>query len=219
MTKLDQHSFQPARRATGRLDVICGSMFSGKTEELMHRLRRAELAKKNVLTLKHVFDTRTHHQCLLSHDGQERAAQAIDNTPAGMQRISTLVTPLVDVVGIDEVQFFPSDIVKILLSLVEQGVHVIAAGLDLDFRGEPFGFMPHLMAYADEVVKLRAVCAQCGSNSHYSQRIINGEPAKYDDPVILVGAAESYEARCRSCFSINSQIRARHTKQQSHTPY
>lgn len=198
-------SYTPARKATGRLDVVCGSMFSGKTEELMRRLRLAEFAKKNVLTLKHLIDSRAHHQCILSHDGQERSAHPIDNTPQGIKKIFELVTPTIDVVGIDEVQFFPQEIISVIITLVNQGVHVIVSGLDLDFRGEPFGLMPTLMAYADEVTKLRAVCNACGKSSHFSQRIINGSPANYDDPIILVGAAESYEPRCRSCFSINKQ--------------
>lgn len=198
-------SYTPARKAPGRLDIICGSMFSGKTEELMRRLRRAEFAKKNVLTLKHLIDSRAHHQCILSHDGQERSAHRVDNTPQGIKKIFELVSPATDVVGIDEVQFFPSEIISVILTLVSKGVHVIASGLDLDFRGEPFGLMPTLMAYADEVLKLHAVCNVCGKSSHYSQRIINSKPANYDDPIILVGAAESYEPRCRSCFSINKQ--------------
>lgn len=205
MTAPKEQNFQPARKATGRLDVICGSMFSGKTEELMRRLRRAEFAQKNVLTLKHLIDRRAHHQCILSHDGQERSAHPIDNTPQGIKKIFSLITPATDVIGIDEVQFFPEETVSVILQLVSKGIHVIASGLDLDFRGEPFGLMPGLMAYADEVIKLQAICNSCGGNSHFSQRIINGEPAKYDDPIILVGAAESYEPRCRRCFVINNK--------------
>ncbi|MGD1997532.1 MAG: thymidine kinase [Candidatus Dependentiae bacterium] len=205
MTTSQDRSYTPARKAPGRLDIICGSMFSGKTEELMRRLRHAEFAKKNVLTLKHLIDSRAHHQCILSHDGQERSAHPIDNTPQGIKKIFDLVTPATDVVGIDEVQFFPQEVIGVILTLVNQGVQVIASGLDLDFRGEPFGLMPTLMAYADSVVKLQAVCSSCGAQSHFSQRIINGQPASYDDPIILVGAAESYEPRCRSCFVIDKQ--------------
>lgn len=200
-----KEQYTPAKRLAGRLEVICGSMFSGKTEELMRRLRRAEYAKQVALTIKHLIDSRAHHQCILSHDGQERSAHPVDNTPQGIRKILELAGPAVDVVGIDELQFFPKEIVPVILTLVEQGKHVIVSGLDLDFRGEPFGVLPTLMAIADEVTKLTAVCSTCGSAAHYSQRIVNGEPAKYDDPLVMIGAAETYEPRCRTCFSINKK--------------
>ena len=193
MTEKKEVQFTPAKRIAGRLEVICGSMFSGKTEELMRRLRRAEFAKQVVLTIKHLIDSRAHHQCILSHDGQERTAHPIDNTPQGIKKILELASATIDVVGIDELQFFPKEIVPVILTLVEQGKHVIVSGLDLDFRGEPFGVMPTLMALADQTTKLTAVCASCGKHAHYSQRIVNGEPAKYDDPLVMIGAAESYE--------------------------
>jgi thymidine kinase len=178
-------------------------MFSGKTEELMRRLRRAEYAKRNVLTIKHLIDNRAHHQCILSHDGQERSAYPIDNTPNGIKQIVSLADHQVDVVGFDEAQFFPKELIPVIVTLIEQGKEVVVSGLDLDFRGEPFGIIPTLMALADTVSKLHAVCSQCGKNSHFSQRIVNGEPAKYDDPIVMVGASETYETRCRDCFAIN----------------
>lgn len=196
----------PAKKNPGRLEVICGSMFSGKTEELMRRLRRAEFAKQTVLTIKHLIDSRAHHQCIISHDGQERSAHPIDNTPYGIKKILTLASHAIDVVGIDELQFFPKEILPVITTLIEQGKRVVVAGLDLDFRGEPFGVMPTIMALADSVTKLNAICSTCGKNSHFSQRMVNGEPARYDDPLMLVGAAETYEPRCRSCFVIEKKI-------------
>jgi len=178
----------------------------------MRRLRRAEFAKQTVLTIKHLVDARAHHQCILSHDGQERAAHPIDSTPEGIKKILTLASHNIDVVGIDELQFFPKEIVPILITLIEQGKRIVVAGLDLDFRGEPFGVMPIVMALADSVSKLNAVCSSCGKYSHYSQRIVNGQPARYDDPLMLIGAAETYEPRCRGCFVIEKR-----TEQRTHS--
>lgn len=205
MTAVRETVYIPAKKSPGRLEVICGSMFSGKTEELMRRLRRAEYARQTVLTIKHLIDSRSHHQCILSHDGQERTAHPIDNTPQGLKKILHLASSAVDVVGIDELQFFPSEIIPIILHLIDQGKRVIIAGLDLDFRGEPFGIMPQIMALSDHVTKLNAICGSCGKNAHFSQRIVNGTPARYEDPLMLVGAAETYEPRCRECFIIDKK--------------
>lgn len=188
----------------GRLEVVCGSMFSGKTEELMRRVKRAEFARQNVLTLKHQLDNRKSQTCLVSHSGQEYAALPIQDDATSLKQILELATPLTTVVGIDEVQFFPAEIVEIIMQLVDRGVRVIVAGLDLDFRGEPFGIMPVLLSVADEVLKLKAICVLCSNDAHHTQRIINGSPARYDDPIILVGAADYYEARCRNCFQIGA---------------
>ena len=187
----------------GRLEVICGSMFSGKTEELMRRLRRAEYAKQNVLTIKHKIDDRQTHSYIASHDGRERLAFEIENANSSIERILNLANRNIDVVGIDEIQFFPKEIVPVICALVDQGKRVIIGGLDLDFRGEPFGIMPLLLAIADDVLKLKAICVKCGADAYHTQRVINGSPAGYDDPIILIGAQECYEARCRDCFSIN----------------
>jgi len=188
----------------GRLEVVCGSMFSGKTEELMRRLRRAEYAKQRVLTIKHHIDKRYNQvpTCIVSHEGKERFAFIINDTAAGVEKILELAHHNIDVVGIDEIQFFGQHMLRVIKTLINDGKRVIVAGLDLDFRGEPFGVVPPLMAEADEVCKLKAICVKCGSDAHHTQRLVNGQPASYDDPIVLVGASEFYEARCRACFEI-----------------
>lgn len=187
----------------GRLEVICGSMFSGKTEELMRRLRRAEYAKQRVLTIKHHIDLRYNKAptCIVSHEGKERFAFIINDTVSGGEKILELAHTS-DIIGIDEIHFFGAHMIRIIEQLVEQGKRVIVAGLDLDFRGEPFGVLPHLLAIADEVNKLKAICVVCGDEAHHTQRLVNSQPAAYDDPIVLVGASELYEARCRECFKI-----------------
>jgi thymidine kinase len=186
----------------GRLEVVCGSMFSGKTEELMSRLKRAEYARQRVLSLKHQLDNRKSMTCIVSHDGRARAAYPIDNCTMSVQTIVDLADQY-DVIGIDEVQFFPEEIVAVVAKLVDLGKRVIVAGLDLDFRGEPFGAMPYLLSIADEVMKLKAICVVCTKDAHHTQRLVNGEPARYNDPIILIGAQDFYEARCRDCFAID----------------
>lgn len=188
---------------SGKLEVICGSMFSGKTEELMMRLRRAEYAKKNVMTIKHEIDNRKSYSCIVSHNGVERTAQPIDPCEDGLNTLKQCVHQDVDVVGIDEIQFFPEDIIPILIEMVNTGKRVLVAGLDMDFRCEPFGIVPLLMSLADDVSKLRAICVVCGNDANFTQRLINGKPANYDDPTILVGGQECYEARCRQCYKID----------------
>jgi len=202
----------------GKLEVICGSMFSGKTEELMRRLRRAEYAKQNVITIKHKIDDRRGHAYIVSHDGRERFAFSVENSSVSIEKILELANKNIDVVGVDEIQFFPVEIIPIICTLVENGKRVIVAGLDLDFRGEPFGVIPTILAIADSILKLKAICVRCGKDAHYSQRIVNGKPADYDDPIILIGAREYYEARCRDCFMINkrpqyTQVRATEKKE------
>jgi thymidine kinase len=192
-------------KKSGHLEVICGSMFSGKTEELMRRLKRAEFAKQNVLTIKHEIDVRKNCACIVSHDGKERVAFSIGDQGdgIGLDKIWELADDRIDVVGIDEIQFFPNKIVDVIYQLIKKGKRVIVAGLDLDFRGEPFGVMPILLSLADEVIKLKAICVVCSKEAHFSQRLIDGIPAGYDDPLILVGAAEFYEPRCCDCFQID----------------
>ncbi len=187
-------------RHSGKLEVVCGSMFSGKSEELMFRLKRAEYSRKKVLTIKHEIDNRKSYSCIISHNGEKREAYAIGNCEDSLKTLLKLADESVDVVGIDEIQFFPPMTTTVISDLVAQGKRVIVAGLDLDYRGEPFGIVPHLMALADEVTKLRAICVLCGDEANFSQRLVNGAPAKYDDPLILVGGEECYEPRCRSCF-------------------
>lgn len=177
----------------GRIEVICGSMFCGKTEELLRRARRAIIGKQRLQVFKPSLDERFGIERVTSHDGR-----TIEAAPVPSARdILPLIEPTTTVVAIDEVQFFDLAIVEIIDELAERGIRVLVAGLDMDFRGEPFGPMPSLLARAEEVTKLHAICIVCGDQASRTQRLINGKPAHYNDPVILVGAAEHYEARCR----------------------
>ena len=189
-------------KRTGSLEIICGSMFSGKTEELIRRIRRAQYAQQSVMSFKHSLDQRHEIEQVSSHSGIRLTAIPTDNP----QTIANFVTTGTQVVGIDEIQFLSNDIVDVVVDLIAQGKKVIAGGLDLDFRGIPFSCMPTLMALADSVTKLKAICMRCGQDAHFSQRLINGQPALFDDPIILIGAQECYEARCRSCFVIDKQM-------------
>ena len=178
---------------SGSLEVVCGSMFCGKTEELIRRLRRATIAKQKVQVFKPAIDRRYADEQVTSHAGM--AYDAIPITEA--QDILSHLQSDTTVVGIDEIQFLDPEIVSIVESLADRGIRVIATGLDLDFRGEPFGSMPVLMAKAERVDKLQAICMVCGEYACRTQRLVNGKPARYDDPIVIVGAAELYEARCR----------------------
>ena len=184
----------------GSLEVVCGPMFSGKSEELIRLLRRAHIAKQKVLVFKHRFDDRYHSTALASHDGNTVDAIPVANV-CEMQAF--LDNNPATVIGIDEVQFFSKNIVSLICEQVNAGKRVIVAGLDLDFRGVPFGCMPLLLAIADKVTKLQAICTLCGGDAHFTQRLINGVPANYSDPVIVVGTHESYQARCRACHVID----------------
>ena len=187
-------------REKGVLEVICGPMFSGKSEELMRRLRRAKIAKQHTMTFKPSVDNRHSIEYVVSHDGNKLYAQALDDVTA----IPDIVQQdNIDVVGIDEAQFFPQEIIPVICTLIEQGKRVIVAGLDLDFRRVPFGSMPILLAIADKITKLNAICCLCGKDANCTQRLVNGRPAKHDDPIIMIGAQEAYQARCRSCYSID----------------
>ena len=177
----------------GWIEVVCGSMFSGKTEELIRRVRRAKIARQKVQVFKPALDTRYAVEKVTSHDGLGTEAVPVDSS----QTILSLIEPDTTVVAIDEVQFFGPDVLGACQALAGRGVRVIAAGLDMDFRGEPFGPMPLLMAEAEQVDKLQAICVVCGAHASRTQRLIDGRPASYDDPIILVGGSESYEARCR----------------------
>lgn len=192
----------------GSLEVVAGCMFSGKTEELMRLVRRAEYAKQAVITVKHKIDNRVHTTCINSHNGRILVASAADT----VESLRAAIPDHIDVVAIDEVQFFPSEIFEVIEDLVNRGVRVIAAGLDTDFRGQPFGIMPHLMIYADHVTKLSAICMQCGKDARWTQRLVNGKPADWHDPLIMVGAEDAYEARCRNCFTINRPSNHHHGK-------
>ena len=180
---------------SGALVVITGSMFSGKTEELIRRVRRALIARRSVQVFKPVLDTRADHAAIRSHNGLLHAARSVTDS----WELWSSVDPGADLVAIEEAQFFDPGLVEVCQRLADRGQQVIAAGLDMDFRGCPFGPMPTLLALADEVVKLRAICARCGADASRSQRLINGRPAPDSAPIILVGAQEHYEARCRRC--------------------
>ena len=180
-------------------EIICGPMFSGKSEELIRRLRRAAIAKQKTITFKPAIDDRfSISMCF--HDGNKHKAYPLSSVDI----IESIVqTQEVTVIGFDEAQFFLPDIVPIICRLIDLNKRIIVAGLDLDFRGIPFGVMPLLMAIADNVTKLRAICTECGHDAHFTQRFVNGNPAKFDDPIILIGAQESYQARCRGWFTID----------------
>lgn len=177
----------------GWVEVVCGSMFSGKSEELIRRVRRAHFAKQKIVVFKPKIDNRYSEEAVVSHNGTSFIAKPVSSSTEIFQHVDVDI----DVIAIDEVQFFDAEIVNVIQHLANSGYRVIAAGLDQDFRGEPFGQMPALMAIAETVTKLQAVCTVCGSPASRTQRLINGEPASYDDPIILVGASEAYEARCR----------------------
>jgi len=183
---------------SGWVEFICGSMFSGKTEELIRRVRRAQIARQEVQVFKPALDDRYTAQAVASHNGVEFQAEPIEHPTEILERLE----PGTDVVAIDEVQFLDWSIADVVDTLANRGIRVICAGLDLDFRGEPFGPVPLLMAQAERVDKLHAICVVCGNEASRTQRLINGEPARYDDPIILVGAQEVYEARCRACHRV-----------------
>jgi thymidine kinase len=182
----------------GWIEVICGSMFCGKTEELIRRVRRAQIARQKVQVFKPTIDTRYTEREVTSHNGVQIQAMPVENVTQIQAQIEEDTT----VVALDEAQFFDDTIVALCEKLAIQGVRVIVAGLDMDFRGEPFGPMPALMARAERVDKLQAICVVCGGPASHTQRLINDQPAAYDDPIILVGASEVYEARCRGCHEV-----------------
>jgi thymidine kinase len=178
---------------TGIIEVVCGSMFSGKTDELIRRLRRATIARQKVQVFKPAIDIRYAVEKVTSHAGSDFDALPIASSAQILERLDLDTT----VVGVDEAQFFDDQIVSIVSRLADKGLRVIVAGLDTDFRGEPFGPIPVLMAQAEKVDKLQAICMVCGEAACRTQRLVNGKPARYNDPVVIVGASEMYEARCR----------------------
>lgn len=182
------------RHIHGSLEIICGSMFSGKTDELIRRLRRAVIARQKVQVFKPAIDNRYAVEKVTSHAGNEFDAVPVKNSAD----ILGLVDVDTTVVGIDEAQFLDDGIVEVAHQLAERKIRVLVAGLDQDFRGEPFGSMPVLMAEAEQVTKLQAICIVCGEPASRTQRLVNGNPANYHDPVVIVGASELYEARCRA---------------------
>jgi thymidine kinase len=188
----------------GSLSVICGPMFSGKSRELIRLVHIAEIAGQHAVVFKPRIDTRYSHSDIASHDGIRRQAYSVDTA----REILTIVAqsrPMPDVVAVDEGQFFDRGLPDACLWLVEHGRRVVVSGLDRNFRGEPFGSMPDLLACADEVAKLRAVCMRCKDprvTAVLPQRLIDGVPAPYDSPEVMVGGRESYEARCLDCHEV-----------------
>lgn len=182
----------------GWIEVICGCMFAGKTEELIRRINVLSYARKNILVFKPKIDDRYSTTEIASHAGSKVPCIVISEA----KEILNHVNYDTDVVAIDEVQFFDVDVVDICEYLADSGLRVMVAGLDKDFRGEPFGVLPDLLTRAEFVTKLTAVCAKCGAPATRTQRIINGKPASFNDPIVLVGAKEAYEPRCRHCHEI-----------------
>lgn len=182
------------KHTNGSIEVITGSMFCGKTDELIRRLRRATIARQKVQVFKPAIDNRYALEKVTSHAGSEYAAKPV----AKAQAILDHLEPATTVVGIDEAQFFDEAIIPLSQQLADRGIRVLIAGLDTDFRGEPFGPMPVLMAEADVVDKLHAICMVCGGLACRTQRLVDGKPARYHDPIVIVGASELYEARCRA---------------------
>ncbi len=185
----------------GYLEVITGCMFAGKTEELLRRITVLEFAKKKIMVFKPKIDNRYSDSKVVSHAGSSCESHVVFHA----KEILDIVTEDTEVVAIDEVQFFDNDIIEVCDTLADAGKRVMVAGLDSNFRGEPFGPMPTLLTMAEFVTKLSAVCNRCGSPATRTQRIINGVPADYNDPVVLVGASESYEARCRHCHEVRNK--------------
>ncbi len=184
-------------RSHGWIEVICGSMFSGKTEEMLRRLRRAVIARQKVEVFKPMIDTRFDENQVVSHD-----ENAIHSTPVETaSRILLLVDQEVDVVGIDEAQFFDHDLVNVCMQLADAGIRVIVAGLDMDYLGQPFGPIPSLLAVAEYIDKMHAVCMGCGQLAQFSHRIIPG------DRLVMLGEKESYEPLCRTCFNAKLKLK------------
>ena len=182
----------------GYIETVIGPMYSGKSEELIRRLKRAKIAKQNIVVFKPQIDDRYSKEDVVSHSGDSIKAIPISDS----NQIYDHIDEKTQVVGIDEVQFFNSKIVDVCEYLADKGVRVMVAGLDKDFRGEAFGVMPELLTKGEFVTKLTAVCAKCGSPATRTQRLVDGKPASFDDPVVLVGAVDHYEPRCRHCHEV-----------------
>jgi thymidine kinase len=187
------------RTRPGWIEVITGVMFSGKSEELIRRVRRAVIGRRRIQVFKsHLDDRYGGVYAVRTHDGISVEAQPVDSAVQVMRAID----PRTEVVAVDEAQFLDEGIVDVATALADRGVRVIVAGTDMDFRGEPFGPMPALMAVAEIILKLRASCVKCGDPASRNQRLIDGAPAPYQSPTIMVGGSESYEARCRHCHEL-----------------
>lgn len=185
----------------GWLEVICGCMFAGKTEELIRRINVLSFAKKNIIVFKPKIDDRYSETEIVSHAGTHVPCIVVSNAKEILNHIEADT----EVVAIDEVQFFDEDIVDVCEYLADKGLRVMVAGLDKDFRGEPFGVLPELLTRAEFVTKLTAVCAKCGAPATRTQRLVDGKPASFEDPIVLVGAVDHYEPRCRHCHEIENK--------------
>lgn len=189
----------------GKITVVCGSMFAGKSEELIRLARRALYAKKRVQVFKPVIDNRYDETMVVTHMGVKHQAVPV----ASVADLTKKIHPDTQVLLIEEAQFFDRSLVQLCVDLADAGREVICAGLDQDFRRAPFGPMPELLAVADEVIKLRAICMKCGAPASHTYRVIDGKPAHKDDPIILIGATEKYEARCRNCYTLRGMRKAK----------
>ena len=190
------HQYRP-----GWVEVISGCMFAGKTEELIRRIKVLEFAKKNIKVFKPRIDNCYSDTFVVSHAGSRVNSIVIDRAAEILDHVDSSV----DVVAIDEVQFLDEDICEVCDILAKEGKRVMVAGLDMDFRGEPFGMMPKLITEAEFVTKLTAVCNKCGAPATRTQRLVNGKSASYNDPLVLIGASEAYEARCRHCHEVTDK--------------
>jgi thymidine kinase len=188
---------------SGWIEVITGSMFSGKTEELLRRLRRAEIAGQDVAVFTPALDDRYGEDAVGTHEGKQWDAVAVPYEGEGVWEVCDHLNGE-KVVAVDEANFFDDELVDVCEHLADDGRRVVVSGLDQTFRGEPFDPVPALMARAEYVEKLQAICAVCGEPATKNQRLIDGDPAHVDDPTVMVGAAESYEARCRNCHTLRS---------------
>ncbi|NHN41143.1 thymidine kinase [Halorubellus sp. JP-L1] len=188
---------------SGWVEVITGSMFSGKTEELLRRLRRAKIAEQEVAVFTPAVDDRYGDDVIGSHEGRDWDATAVPAEGEGVWEITECVDGE-DVVAVDEANFFDETLVDVCDALADDGHRVVVSGTDQTFRGEPFHPLPALMATAEYVEKFQAICSVCGEPATRNQRLVEGEPAHVDDPTILVGAEESYEARCRNCHTLQT---------------
>jgi thymidine kinase len=192
----------------GRIEIITGPMFAGKTEELLRRIRRLQYAKKNIVVFKPTIDDRYSMNEVVSHDKNRTKSVNISRAEEMFEHVDSNI----EVVAIDEIQFLNEEVCEIIESFAAQGIHVIVSGLDTDFRGEPFGFIPKILSKAESVVKLSAICVQCGAPGTKTQRMVDGKPARYHDPIVLIGASESYEARCRHCHRVYAKPKLRSKK-------
>ncbi|TWR24694.1 thymidine kinase [Mucilaginibacter achroorhodeus] len=187
--------FRRKNEVGGSIEVICGSMFSGKTEELIRRVKRARIAKVEVEIFSPAADIRYDKQAVVSHNANSIPSKSVSKAADILQ-----LADHVQVIGIDEAQFFDDELPQVAQTLANKGVRIIIAGLDMDFKGRPFGTMPQLMAMADAVTKLHAVCMKCGGQAMYSYRLVPNESQ------ILLGEKETYEARCRECYNLDGEI-------------